>query len=301
MKVADPDTATRTWRETFVELIRRTATELPDDILTAIQRAASPSGTSRACAILNTLVENAALAKQVPSPICQDTGTLTFWVDTPATLDPTPLIAGIREAVAASTRLGFLRRNTIDTLSGTSRDDNLAPGAPVIHLEPEAARDEVRAWLLLKGGGCENVSAQYSLPDTSLNAGRDLAGVRACMLHAVWRAQGLGCSPGILGVCIGGDRAEGYLHAKRQLLRPLTDAAPEPELASLEARLTREANELGIGPMGLGGSPTLLGVKLAARSRLPASYFVTIAYSCWACRRRGITATPAGARKGWLG
>ena len=105
----------------------------------------------------------------------------------------------------------------------------------------------------------------------------------------------------MLGVCIGGDRAEGYLHAKRQLLRPLDDSAPEPELAELEKRLLQEANTLGIGPMGLGGGTTLLGVKLAARSRLPASYFVTIAYSCWACRRRGCVATRDGVVKGWLG
>ena len=302
MAVTDSSLAENKWTATISELIRRAATELPNDIVAALKLARDRRGESpRAHGILCTAIENADLAQNAPSPICQDTGTLTFWIDAPMDLNPIPLTAGIREAVAESTRNGYLRRNTIDTLSGRSIDDNLAPGCPVIHFEPSADRTDVLIWLLLKGGGCENVSAQYSLPDNALNAGRDLEGVRACVLHAIWRAQGLGCAPGVAGVCIGGDRAEGYLHAKRQLLRPLTDAAPEPELAKLEARLLDEGNRLGIGPMGLGGEATLLGVKLAARSRLPASYFVSIAYSCWACRRRGLTASVEGNLKGWLG
>lgn len=289
------------WAATIGELIRRTATELPGDVVAAIRQARQASAeTPRGCGLLQTLLDNSALAQDRATPICQDTGTLTFWVETPDGARHAPIAAGIREAVAASTRRGYLRRNTIDTLSGQSRDDNLADGAPVIHFETDPARDDVRIRLLLKGGGCENVSAQYSLPDADLQAGRDLDGVRACVLHAVWRAQGLGCAPGVAGVCIGGDRAEGYHFAKRQLLRPLPDAAPEPELARLETHLLAEANSLGIGPMGLGGQTTLLAVKLAARSRLPASYFVTIAYSCWACRRRGLTATLDGEPGRWL-
>ena len=140
------------------------------------------------------------------------------------------------------------------------------------------------------------MSRQYSLPDASLGAGRDLAGARKCVLDAVQKIQGYGCAPGILGVCIGGDRATGYEVAKEQLLRPLDEHRrrqstavdgyrSEKELAALETRLLREANSLGIGPMGLGGKTTLLGVKLASRPRVPASFFVTVAYMCWACRR----------------
>ncbi len=143
------------------------------------------------------------------------------------------------------------------------------------------------------------MSCQFSLPDEALGAGRDLAGVRACLLQAAWQAQGFGCAPGILGVCIGADRAEGFLVAKRQLLRPLTDQSPVPALAELEQRVLAEANQLGVGPMGMGGRTTLLGVKIAARPRLPASYFVTVAYMCWACRRRGVRV--AGEQAEWLG
>jgi fumarate hydratase class I len=142
---------------------------------------------------------------------------------------------------------------------------------------------EVR--LLLKGGGCENVSTQYELPNTELNAGRDLEGVRRVVLDAVNRAQGLGCAPGVLGIAIGGDRGTSFAKSKQQLLRPLADTNPQPELAQLEDRLYQEGNELGIGPMGFGGQTTLLGVKIGALHRLPASFFVSIAYMCWANRR----------------
>lgn len=302
MKCGGQNSDTTPWRTLAGNLIRRTATELPDDITAALGRAAAaPAELPVACSILSTLLDNADLARNVPSPICQDTGSLTFWVETPTGADLALIASGIRAAVADCTRQGHLRRNTIATLSGRSLDDNLAPDTPAIHFEPLDEGDDVTLWLLLKGGGCENVSTQYSLPDTALGAGRDVEGARACILDAVWRAQGLGCAPGILGVCLGGDRAAGYLHAKRQLLRPLTDEAPEPELARLEARLLKDANTLGIGPMGMGGGTTLLGVKLAEHSRLPASYFVTVTYSCWACRRRGVMATAAGGLKGWLG
>ena len=203
----------------------------------------------------------------------------------PAGTAQRPLIEATAVAVRQATQRGWLRKNTIDTLSGASVDDNVAEGIPVHHFEEaDVAHPEVT--LLLKGGGRENMSCQYSLPDARLGAGRDLAGVRACVLDAVNRIQGQGCAPGILGICIGADRAEGYAVAKQQLLRRLDDVASNPVLAELEGRLLTEANTLGVGPMGLGGKTTLLGVKMAARTRLPASYFVTIAYCCWACRRQ---------------
>ncbi len=248
--------------------------------------------------LLQSLVENTCLAREQSTPLCQDTGTLTFFWWVPRATDTQALEQAAREAVALATQKGGLRRNTIETLSGKSVDTNVAEGSPVCHFE-QVDSESVEIWLLQKGGGSENMSAQYSLPDEELGAGRDLDGVRKCLLHAVWRAQGFGCAPGVLGVCIGSDRAEGFLVAKRQLLRPLGDAAPEPELALLERRVLEEANRLGIGPMGLGGKTTVLGVKVAARPRLPASYFVTVAYLCWACRRRGVRVT--GGKLEWLG
>ena len=290
------------WTSTLLELIRRTSCDLPQDIEGALQaRMANEKPGSRARAVLKTMVANAALARRREAPLCQDTGTLTFQWRLPYGTRTDVLERQTRIAVAEATRRGWLRRNTVDTLTGQSLDANVAEGAPVIHFEQADCSDST-VWLLQKGGGSENMTAQYSLPDESIKAGRDLDGVRACLLHSVWRAQGHGCAPGVLGVCVGADRAEGHLVAKLQLLRPMDDHALEPELAKLEQRVLREANELGVGPMGMEGQTTLLGVKIAARSRVPASYFVTVAYMCWACRRRGVRAQAAdGKVLEWLG
>ena len=145
--------------------------------------------------------------------------------------------------------------------------------------------------LILKGGGCENKNIQYSVPcelDHLGRADRNLEGVRKCILHAVWQAQGQGCAPGALGVCIGSDRAHGYDLAKEQLFRTLDDVNPDPELAKLEAEIMEEANKLGVGAMGFGGKASLIGCKITAANRLPASFFVSVAYDCWAFRRLGV-------------
>ncbi len=275
-----------TLAEQLAELIRRTSAEIPEDIAAALasaNRAEEPA--SRADRILATIQENTALAARCSQPLCQDTGTLTFFWRLPRGTDTFPLENACREATRMATQKGWLRQNTIETLTGASVSDNVAEGSPVVHFEQEdIAAPEVT--LLMKGGGSENMGRQYSLPDDRLDAGRDWEGVRKCLLDAVFQAQGQGCAPGILGVCVGADRAEGFAVAKRQLLRPLADSSPVPRLAALEARILAEANTLGIGPMGTGGKTTLLGVKIAARTRLPASYFVTVAYLCWAARRR---------------
>lgn len=269
----------------LLELVRMTSCSLPRDILLALKKARLEEDSTGARSILETIEENCALACGQSSPMCQDTGTLTFFWKVPAGTHQRPLVEQAAYAVREATKRGWLRKNTIDALSGLSIDDNVGEGIPVHHFE-EADVDAPEVTLLMKGGGSENMSCQYALPDDRLGAGRDLAGVRACVLDAVCRIQGQGCAPGILGVCIGADRAEGFAQAKLQLLRSLEDASPNPTLASLESQLLREANSLGIGPMGLGGKTTLLGVKVTARTRLPASFFVTIAYGCWACRRQ---------------
>ena len=268
--------------DTLVDLIKSVSSQLPEDVLKAIRKASKQEvPSSPAASIFATILENCAIAAHKGVPICQDTGTLTFFINERLRRKVTP--AKIKAAVAKATKLGLLRCNTIDSLTGASIDDNCAVDAPVIHY---CEREGVT--LILKGGGSENMSRQYSLPDAELGAGRDLEGVKKCVLDAVNKIQGYGCAPGILGVCIGADRATGYALAKEQLLRSLNDHAPDRRLAKLEKDLLASANSSGIGPMGLGGKTTLLGVKLTARTRLPASYFVTIAYMCWACRRKTI-------------
>lgn len=275
--------------ERIVGLIHETSCSIPNDVERAVKaaRRREERGTS-ADVVLGTILDNVHLARQKGTPLCQDTGTLTFFVDERLRRRVTPDL--LKRAVARATQAGYLRKNTIDSLTGKSYDDNCADGAPVVHYtEKRGARPSVT--LLMKGGGSENMSRQYSLPDSALGAGRDLAGVRACLLDAVVKTQGYGCAPGILGVCIGGDRATGFETAKEQVLRALDKSgeSDDPTLRKLERQILREANSLGIGPMGLGGKTTLLGVRIASRPRVPASFFVTVAYLCWAARRRTIS------------
>jgi fumarate hydratase class I len=287
----------------LLELIRRTSAFLPPDVthILEVQRQLESAG-SKADLALNLVMQNIGLAKRFSAPICQDTGTITFYVTTPIGFDQLTLAEIAEAAVAEATAKGYLRQNSVDSISGENSGNNLGPGTPVFHWHQHRS-DTVDIRLILKGGGCENMSAQYSLPFTLGNGkrcDRDLEGVRGCILDAVWQAQGKGCGPGFLGVCIGGDRATGYEWAKHQLLRDLEDTNPDPRLAELEARILLEANKLDIGPMGFGGKLTVGGCKIAALNRLPASFFVSVAYMCWAYRRRGVVLTPEGAVKEWL-
>lgn len=269
----------------LVELVRRAATVLPADMQQGLEEAkeAEESGTAAESA-LETLLTNARLARENATPICQDTGTPIFEIHYPVGVSTRALSGQIRQAVAIATANAYLRPNAVDSLTGTNTGNNVGEGFPTMHFH-EWDEERIHVDLLLKGGGCENVSTQYTLPDTRLNAGRDLKGVRRVILDSVYQAQGRGCAPGVLGVAIGGDRGTSYLKAKQQLLRQLDDENPDEELAALENQLHEEANELGIGPMGFGGKTTVLGVKVGAQHRLPASYFVSIAYMCWANRR----------------
>lgn len=286
--------------ESLLELIRRTSTELPADVVATLERGrvAEAEGSAGAYA-MGVIGENIALARTASAPLCQDTGSVLFFVHAPASFDPIAFRGAAESAVRLATEKGWLRQNSVDSLSGSNAGTNVGPGHPTLHFEP-VAEGPVEVRLMLKGGGCENVGAQYALPDTGLGAGRDLAGVRRAVLDAVVKAQGKGCGPGILGVCVGGDRATGYAFSKEQLLRPMDDTNPVPELAALEASLVQEANRLGIGPMGFGGATTLLGVKIGALNRLPASYFVSVSYMCWAHRRQGIALDDRHGIAAWL-
>jgi len=245
---------------------------------------------TQASQALNIILSNIDMAEEDAGPICQDTGMPTFYVHTPVGVNQIEIKKAIRAAVAEATKLGKLRPNSVDSLTGKNSGDNLGPGTPVIHFE-QWEQDEIEVKLILKGGGCENKNIQYSLPSTLDHLGRadrSIEGVRKCLLHAVWQAQGQGCAPGALGVCIGSDRAHGFDVAKEQLFRTLDDVNPDPVLAELEARIMTEANALGVGAMGFGGKVSLIGCKIAAANRLPASFFVSVAYSCWAFRRLGV-------------
>jgi fumarate hydratase class I len=273
--------------EPILELIRRTATDLPPDVEAGLRAALEqeePGSAARGA--LETILKNVEMARGNSTPICQDTGTPIFYVNYPEGWSTRRLRDQIKTAVAEATKLAYLRPNAVDSLSGVNSGDNIGDEHfPTIHFD-EIDGDQLQIDLMLKGGGCENVGAQYSLPNNALGAGRDLAGVRKVALDAVQKAQGKGCAPGILGIAIGGDRGSSFVASKEVLLRQLDDSNPDPDLNNLEGQLTEESNQLGIGPMGFGGQTTVLGTKITSKHRLPASYFVSVSYMCWAYRRR---------------
>ena len=284
----------------LIELIRRTSAQIPGDVQAAILQALEreKQGTIAESA-MKIIERNIVLAKEKSQPICQDTGSIIFYVDCPVGFDQIMFEETAREAVRLATKKGYLRQNSVDSLTGVNDGTNVGPGSPTLHFHQHRSSDtQVR--LVLKGGGCENVGAQYSLPNEKLKANRDLDGCRKVILDAVLQAQGKGCGPGILGVCIGGDRATGYEFSKQQFLRTMTDRNANAELDRLEQNILNTANELGIGPMGFGGKTTLLGVKICAANRLPASFFVSVSYMCWAYRRQGIALNAGGDIEHWL-
>jgi fumarate hydratase class I len=288
----------------LLELITQTSTNLPPDVRAAMSMAAGTEtpGTQSSQA-LDIILSNVDMAVDDEGPICQDTGMPTFFVHTPVGVNQIRIKKAILEAVAEATRLGKLRPNSVDSLTGKNSGNNLGEETPVVHFE-QWEEDEIDIRLILKGGGCENKNIQYSVPcelDHLGRADRNLEGVRKCILHSVWQAQGQGCAPGALGVCVGSDRAHGYDLAKRQLLRTLDDVNPNETLAALEAEIMEEANRLGVGAMGFGGKASLIGCKIAVANRLPASFFVSVAYECWAFRRLGVRLDAAtGAITKWI-
>ncbi len=287
--------------ESLVEFIRVTSTVLPDDVHRVVRKAkAQEEANTTAAYAMDIICDNIGLAKDKSQPMCQDTGTVILYVYHPPGFHQTPFLKLFHKAVVTATKKGYLRQNSVNSLTGENAGTNLGPGHPSVHFVEHAGK-ELKLKMMLKGGGCENVSAQYSLPDTGLSAGRDLAGVRKVILDAVVKAQGKGCGPGILGVCIGGDRADSAAFAKKQLFRTLDDKSPIKELAALEQEITETCNKLGIGPMGFGGKTTLLGCKIDHLNRLPASFFVSVSYMCWAFRRQGVSLDPKTfAIKKWL-
>ncbi len=274
----------------ILELIRRTATDLPADVeerLRAAVEKEEPGSAARGA--LETILKNVELSRKNSTPICQDTGTPIFYVRYPFGWSTRQLREQIRTALAEATKRSYMRPNAVDAIYDKNTGNNLGgDDFPYIHFE-EVDGDELTIELMLKGGGCENVGAQYSLPDNRLGAGRDLAGVRKVILDVVHRAQGQGCAPGVLGVAIGGDRGSSYFASKEVLFDKLGESSDDPKLAALEQQITEEANQLGIGPMGFGGKTTVLGTRITGLHRLPASYFVSVSYMCWAYRRRKMT------------
>jgi len=273
-------------KELYVTLIREASTNLPKDITDKLERQKQKEQDgSQAKKALDIIIKNINMAYEKETPICQDTGTVIFHVHYPLGFSTLKFKNDMSEAVREATRRGYLRPNAVDSITGKNSGDNTGLGLPSFYFH-EWEKDYVEVKTMLKGGGSENTGIQYSLPDTRLGAGRDLKGIKKVILDSVVKAQGQGCAPGVLCVCIGGDRGAGAVAAKEQVFRDLNDVNPDPVLAELEKEMYEKANQLGVGPMGFGGETSLLGVKITKLHRLPASFFVSIVYMCWAARKK---------------
>lgn len=277
----------------IVELYRKAATELPEDVVKAIVKAKNKEKKdSIAYDVLDQIIRTIRIAKEQRLPICQDTGIPIFYVKMPVGTSMGKISQEILNGTRIATKKVPLRPNAVNVLDDKNTGDGVGLSEdkkkinlPVIYFE-EHDKKEIIIELMLKGGGSENVSKQYSLPCKELNAVRDLDGVKKCVVDCVEKAQGYGCPPGVIGVAIGSSKDKVAIESKKQLLRKLDDKNEKKALNKLENDLLKELNKLNIGVMGLKGKTTVLGVKIKALHRHPACYFVDIAYDCWAMRRK---------------
>lgn len=276
-------------KEQILELLRRASTDLSPDVEKALADAREREEKgSPAWSVFDTILQNVTMARRQSTPMCQDTGMPVFYIDFPDGSSEKPYREAIEWAAAEATARQYLRPNAVDPITGKNTGNNIGINAPYIHFH-QWDMDEVRIRLLLKGGGSENVGAQYKLPHPALKAGRDLDGVRKVIIDAIRNAQGLGCAPGIIGVGIGGGRDASYALSKEQFFRKMGQRSENPELAKLEVQLYEDLNKLSIGPMGFGGNTTVMDVFVAAQSRHPATFYVSVSYNCWAFRRKTLT------------
>ncbi|MGC8816760.1 MAG: fumarate hydratase [Candidatus Hadarchaeum sp.] len=268
------------FRDTVVEMIRRAETTLPRDVLSALRRALNREREPLARFHLKMMLENLSLARKLQAPICQDTGTFTFFVKL-------GLKRGLRfdlgkamtEAVKIATREVPLRANAVDPLTRRPSPSNTGRDQPAVHIEITPGKD-LELELLVKGAGTENCSRLFMMRPTA-----GVAAIEEVVLKAIEEAGGKSCPPNIVGVGIGGSMETATLRAKQALLRPLNVKNPDPELAKLEHRLESSANKLNIGPMGLGGKTTVLGVRIEKAACHTASLPVAVAFQCWPARR----------------
>jgi fumarate hydratase class I len=270
--------------QAVVELLRKAATDLPGDVEKALAASLKTETDPMPSAVLEDFLENVRIAREEGRPICQDTGVPIFFVTAARGTSNVGLLDVLKEAVRRATREVPLRPNAIDIFTGRNTGDGVGDGIPVVYYS-EWQQNYTMIDLLLKGGGSENVGVTCKLPDPALGAQRDIEGIRRCVVDAVHKAQGRGCPPYIVAVGVGGTKDDAALLAKRQLLRRLDEPHDDREVAAMEERLLDEINSLGIGPAGLSGRTTALAVKMGVHARAPATFFVEVAFGCWAHRR----------------
>ena len=272
-----------------IKLLQLAVTELPQDVKEALQNAyrreESEAGKTQLKAILN----NIELAEKMRTPMCQDTGVIIFYLKAGAQVKGLDKIEeALRNATKRATKEVPLRPNAVNPFTRKNTGDNTGRFIPFIHWEIVPGND-IEITVFPKGGGCENVCALGML-----RPGEGVKGLKKFVVDTIIKAGAKPCPPNIIGVAVGGGADIAMKLAKETLLRPLNQSNPDPKLAKLEKELYEAANSTGIGPMGLGGKFTVLGVHVEYAERHPASYPAAVAVQCWAARRASARIHPDG-------
>lgn len=275
---------------TAFNLIRQAVIYLPEDVKQALEKACGEETSETAKTQLKTILCNIALAEENQAPICQDTGTIIFYIKAGAHVANLDKIEeALAEATRRATREIPLRPNAVDPFTLENSGDNTGRFTPQIYWEIVEG-DSLELTVMPKGGGSENVSATgMLLPSEGIRA------LKRFVVDAVISAGAQPCPPTVVGVGVGGGADLAAKLAKMALLRPLDEANLDPEVAKLERQLFEAANMTGIGPMGLGGKTTVLGVHVDYAHRHPASFPVVVAFNCWAARRASARVSADGA------
>lgn len=266
--------------DTSVNLLRQAVVELPADVSKALERAYKVETSEAGRVQLEAILKDIDLAKKYNVPLCQDTGVIIFYVKAGVKAPGLGMIeASLQNATRRATKEIPLRPNTVDPFTQKNVGDNTGRYIPYINWELTQG-DAIEITAFPKGGGSENVCNLGML-----TPGEGVKGLKKFVVDSVIRAGAMPCPPTIVGVATGGGADIAMKLAKATLLRPLDQPNPDPQLAKLEKELYDAANATGIGPMGLGGKITVLGVKIDYAHRHPASYPVAVAFQCWASRR----------------
>lgn len=272
-----------------LNLIKTAATVLPQDVKQALRKAHEQETNLTGKTQLEAILRNIELAEKQKAPLCQDTGTIAFFVKAGSRVkDLDKFEATLGEAVRDATKQIPLRPNAVDPFTQENSGNNLGRCAPLVYWEIVPG-NEVEIAVMLKGGGSENVSVLGML-----NPGEGVKGLKRFVVDAVVRAGAQPCPPTVLGVAVGGGADVAVTLAKKALLRRLNEQNSDPGLAELELELLDAANSTGIGPMGLGGDVTVLGVHVDYAFRHPASFPVAVVFSCWCDRRASARITSEG-------
>ena len=269
-----------TVEKTAINLLRLAVTELPKDVKDALRKAQREETSEAGRTQLKAILDNVELAEKTRTPMCQDTGTVIFYIKAGAEVKRLDEVENaLRIATRKATVEVPLRPNAVDPLKQKNTGDNTGRNIPWVNWEIVPGSN-LEITVLPKGGGSENVCTIGMLVP-----GEGIKGLKKFVIDALMKAGSKPCPPNILGVAIGGGADIAMKLAKKALLRPIDQPHPDPEIAELERELMEAANSTGIGPMGLGGKFTVLGVNFDYAVRHPASYPAAVAFNCWAARR----------------